>query len=134
MALRRTKQLASSALFRVSSLRRAHGCHSGLATPTLNCSDAAHTLLRVVILCPEERNSLLPGHRVPLVSNRHHHVLAIGADDEVPTGTACEEAIVSLAGVPIFARHEAQNTQSSGLRFRALLTDDGDPRMQLYGA
>jgi hypothetical protein len=29
---------------------------------------------------------------------------------------------------------ESQNTQSPGLRFRALLTEGADPRVQLYGA
>jgi hypothetical protein len=29
---------------------------------------------------------------------------------------------------------ESENTQSPRLRFRALLTDDGDPRVQLHRA
>jgi hypothetical protein len=36
--------------------------------------------------------------------------------------------------VELSRMRESENTQSPGLRFRALLTDGGDPRVQLHRA
>ena len=48
------------------------------------------------------------------------------------TGAASHRGI-GLGVLEPTRTRESQNTQLSGLRFRALLVEDGDRRLQLYG-